>query len=84
MNIAHRDLKPENLLLTANDENAKIKLTDFGCLIYKPDVLPNIIKEIDTNQELIFSAVYYPDNKLITGSSQGCIQIWDFFRQGER
>jgi mitogen-activated protein kinase-activated protein kinase 2 len=30
MNIAHRDLKPENLLLTSNDENAKIKLTDFG------------------------------------------------------
>jgi mitogen-activated protein kinase-activated protein kinase 2 len=30
MKIAHRDLKPENLLLTSNDENAKIKLTDFG------------------------------------------------------
>ena len=24
------DLKPENLLLTTNDENAIIKLTDFG------------------------------------------------------
>lgn len=30
MNIAHRDLKPENLLLSANDENTIIKLTDFG------------------------------------------------------
>lgn len=30
MNIAHRDLKPENLLLTSNDENSVIKLTDFG------------------------------------------------------
>jgi serine/threonine protein kinase len=24
------DLKPENLLLTSNDENADIKLIDFG------------------------------------------------------
>jgi serine/threonine protein kinase len=30
LNIAHRDLKPENLLLTSNDDNAIIKLTDFG------------------------------------------------------
>ena len=30
MGIAHRDLKPENLLLTTNDENAVIKLGDFG------------------------------------------------------
>ena len=28
--IAHRDLKPENLLLTSNDQDAIIKLTDFG------------------------------------------------------
>ena len=30
MGIAHRDLKPENLILTSNDENASIKLIDFG------------------------------------------------------
>ncbi|KAL7671541.1 hypothetical protein ACOME3_006435 [Neoechinorhynchus agilis] len=30
MNIAHRDLKPENLLYTTNDEDAQLKLTDFG------------------------------------------------------
>jgi mitogen-activated protein kinase-activated protein kinase 2 len=30
LNIAHRDLKPENLLLSTNDENAVLKLTDFG------------------------------------------------------
>ncbi|CAF0955786.1 unnamed protein product [Didymodactylos carnosus] len=29
-NIAHRDLKPENLLFTSNDEDAVLKLTDFG------------------------------------------------------
>jgi serine/threonine protein kinase len=28
--IIHRDLKPENLLLTSKDENASIKLVDFG------------------------------------------------------
>ena len=28
--IAHRDLKPENILLTSTDEDADLKLTDFG------------------------------------------------------
>ncbi|KAG5179824.1 kinase-like domain-containing protein [Tribonema minus] len=28
--IVHRDLKPENLLLTSNDDDASIKLADFG------------------------------------------------------
>ncbi|KAF6216516.1 hypothetical protein GE061_000859 [Apolygus lucorum] len=30
LDIAHRDLKPENLLYTDPDENAILKLTDFG------------------------------------------------------
>ena len=30
LNIAHRDLKPENLLLTSNEDDATIKLIDFG------------------------------------------------------
>ena len=30
MQIAHRDLKPENLLYTSPDNNALLKLTDFG------------------------------------------------------
>ncbi|KAH7484847.1 hypothetical protein PRIC1_004165 [Phytophthora ramorum] len=29
-NIVHRDLKPENLLLTSKDDDASIKLADFG------------------------------------------------------
>eukprot|EP01036_Dinobryon_divergens_P029898 gene29899-39068_t len=29
-NIVHRDLKPENLLLTSSDEDADLKLADFG------------------------------------------------------
>ena len=28
--VIHRDLKPENILMTSNDENANIKLLDFG------------------------------------------------------
>ncbi|CAF1031472.1 unnamed protein product [Didymodactylos carnosus] len=30
MNVAHRDLKLENLLFTSNEEDAELKLTDFG------------------------------------------------------
>ena len=29
-NVVHRDLKPENLLLESNEENARIKVIDFG------------------------------------------------------
>mmetsp|Transcript_7663 Transcript_7663/g.10580 ORF Transcript_7663/g.10580 Transcript_7663/m.10580 type:complete len:745 (-) Transcript_7663:71-2305(-) len=29
-NIIHRDLKPQNLLLTSRDENAVLKIADFG------------------------------------------------------
>lgn len=28
--VVHRDLKPENLLFTSNDDNADIKIVDFG------------------------------------------------------
>lgn len=28
--IAHRDLKPENILMASDDEDAEIKLVDFG------------------------------------------------------
>ena len=28
--ITHRDLKPENILMTSNDDNADIKILDFG------------------------------------------------------
>jgi serine/threonine protein kinase len=29
-NIAHRDLKPENLLMTSEEDDANVKLVDFG------------------------------------------------------
>lgn len=28
--LAHRDLKPENILMVSRDEDAEIKLVDFG------------------------------------------------------
>jgi serine/threonine protein kinase len=28
--IAHRDIKPENIMLVSKDEDAEIKLVDFG------------------------------------------------------
>ena len=28
--ITHRDLKPENILMTSTDDNADIKILDFG------------------------------------------------------
>jgi len=30
MNVAHRDIKPENLLLVSRDDDALVKLADFG------------------------------------------------------
>jgi calcium/calmodulin-dependent protein kinase I len=31
--IAHRDLKPENLLLTSEEDDATVKIADFGFAI---------------------------------------------------
>lgn len=28
--VAHRDLKPENILMVSDDENADLKIVDFG------------------------------------------------------
>lgn len=37
--VVHRDLKPENILLATPDENAPIKIADFGLSkIYDPDI----------------------------------------------
>lgn len=31
--ICHRDLKPENMLFSTDDDNAEIKLVDFGMAV---------------------------------------------------
>ena len=28
--VYHRDLKPQNIMLSSKDENAKLKIADFG------------------------------------------------------
>ncbi|CAF1390458.1 unnamed protein product [Didymodactylos carnosus] len=42
MNVAHRDLKPENLLFTSNEEEAELKLTDFGFAKECSDSIKNL------------------------------------------
>ncbi|MFS7962135.1 putative protein kinase CAMK-CDPK family [Helianthus anomalus] len=32
--VMHRDLKPENFLLSTEDENAMLKVTDFGLSVF--------------------------------------------------
>lgn len=37
LGVMHRDLKPENFLFDSEDEDAKLKATDFGLSVfYKP------------------------------------------------
>lgn len=38
--VVHRDLKPENLLFTSNDDNAEIKVVDFGFARLKQEKEP--------------------------------------------
>lgn len=42
LNLVHRDLKPQNLLLTSKDENATIKIADFG---FAREIQPNDLAE---------------------------------------
>jgi len=61
--VAHRDLKPQNLLLTSEDDDAHIKITDFGFArrVHTPQsltsrcgtptfVAPEILKNIPHDQ----------------------------------
>eukprot|EP01006_Ploeotia_vitrea_P036076 TRINITY_DN65963_c5_g7_i1.p1 TRINITY_DN65963_c5_g7~~TRINITY_DN65963_c5_g7_i1.p1 ORF type:complete len:367 (+),score=5.44 TRINITY_DN65963_c5_g7_i1:173-1273(+) len=40
-NVVHRDLKPENLLLTSMDDDANLKIADFGFAKRVTELLPN-------------------------------------------
>ncbi|WOL19147.1 CDPK-related kinase 3 isoform X1 [Canna indica] len=48
--VVHRDLKPENFLFTAKDENAAMKLIDFG--------LSDFIKPDERLNDIVGSAYY--------------------------
>ena len=51
LGVMHRDLKPENFLFDSNEEDAKLKATDFGLSIFfKPGLF----------SVLFFFSVWFP------------------------
>ncbi|CAJ1964543.1 unnamed protein product [Sphenostylis stenocarpa] len=50
MGVIHRDLKPENFLLLNTDEDAPLKVTDFGLSVF--------FKEGETFRDIVGSAYY--------------------------
>uniref|UniRef100_A0AAV1U1P8 Protein kinase domain-containing protein n=1 Tax=Peronospora matthiolae TaxID=2874970 RepID=A0AAV1U1P8_9STRA len=68
-NIVHRDLKPENLLLTSKDDDASIKLADFG-----------FAKRVELNSEGLVTACGTPGYvapEILEGKSYGkTVDIW--------
>ena len=70
--------KLQNDTIVEFDANPKkLKLTDFGSFIHKPDVELSKLKELHGHKGVINCAIYYPDNKLITGSDDKSIKIWN-------
>lgn len=67
--IVHRDLKPENLLLTSKDDDASIKLADFG-----------FAKKIEFNGEGLVTACGTPGYvapEILEGQAYGKgVDIW--------
>lgn len=60
-NVVHRDLKPENLLLTTLDDDADIKLADFGFAIKAAgihDILFLIIVRMTHFDQFVYVHVY--------------------------
>lgn len=55
----------------------KFKRSDFGSFMYRPDVELTKSKELIGHKLFINCAIYYPKNKLITGSDDQTIKIWD-------
>ncbi|KAL9261490.1 Calcium-dependent protein kinase 33-like protein [Drosera capensis] len=50
MGVMHRDLKPENFLLSSEDDDSSLKITDFGLSVF--------IKEGKVYNDLVGSAYY--------------------------
>ena len=55
----------------------KLETNMFGCLKLTPDVKLKFSRRLDGHKSYINAAIYYPDNKLITGSDDKSIKIWD-------
>ncbi|KAF3321165.1 calcium-dependent protein kinase 29 [Carex littledalei] len=67
MGVMHRDLKPENFLLVSQDEDAEIKVIDFGLSVF--------IEEGKIYRDLIGSA-YYVAPEVLQRSYGKEIDVW--------
>ncbi|KAL0590020.1 hypothetical protein ABG067_001987 [Albugo candida] len=66
--IAHRDLKPENLLYQSSDEDAEIKIADFG--------LAKLIKT-DSLMQTACGTPGYVAPEILEGKPYGCeVDVW--------
>ncbi|WJX37996.1 Calcium-dependent protein kinase 17 [Trifolium repens] len=67
MGVIHRDLKPENFLLLNKDENAPLKVTDFGLSVF--------FKEGEMFKDIVGSAYYIAPEVLKRRYGQE-VDIW--------
>jgi calcium-dependent protein kinase len=67
-NICHRDLKPENLLLVNNDEDAPVKVIDFG--------LSKIFSEENHKMTTKVGTAYYVSPEVLAGDYDEKCDIW--------
>lgn len=71
--VVHRDLKPENLLFTSSDDNAEIKVVDFGFARLK--------KEKEVLHTPCFT-LHYAAPEVLNGDPQGYDENCDFWSLG--
>jgi len=67
--IVHRDIKPENLLFTTNDEDAAVKLIDFG-------LARRHTKGVDRLMANPVGTAYYMSPELLKGRYDSSSDIW--------
>jgi serine/threonine protein kinase len=66
--IVHRDIKPENLLLRSDDDDADIKLADFG--------FAKSVSELTATEEACGTPNYVAP-EILRGDSYGCeVDVW--------
>jgi len=68
--ICHRDLKPENLLLTSDDDDADVKIADFGFAVHVSDL---------ANKDEICGTPDYMAPEMLAGKKYDeKVDIWSF------
>ena len=73
LGICHRDLKPENFLYTSNEEDADIKLIDFGLSIRFGE-----IQEAHPDEMLhsVVGTPYYVAPEVLRGNYEFACDVW--------